>query len=291
MVRRSASPERETSEGHVARIRSQRVAAASRRRALAIAALPAAIPGVIALVACLVLVAVWAGILAGLVVWVGCATAIWCTAGKRVLRAIGGSPARDGELVRVENLVEGLCATMGLSVPRLWLLEEPSPNAMALSLPRSEAVLVLTTGLVSGLDPIEIEGVLAHELTHVKRKEALSATLAASVMLILAPLVGDRAGDMVHAIAGRGREMRSDWEAVGVTRYPPGLRSALMRMADLDPEASGTPASGEGPARLGRGLYVTRWLWTAPVGVARAGEELIGELDAPGVRIDALGEW
>jgi len=107
------------------------------------------------------------------------------------------------------------------------------------------------------------------------------------VLLPLARLLP--VAELVHTLAGRGREFSTDRLAVSVTRYPPGLRDALVLMAEGPAPAPSSPLAEGGVARA------TRWLWTValpdtPHSTAlRSGA--VGELDAPAVRIAALDEW
>ncbi len=254
----------------------------NRRRATLIAGIPGLVLGVVlGAVGFLV-----GGIIAGGAVLVVVAVAIWA-AGRwattgMVLKAVGAEPADEGEFPRPFNLVEGLCATMGLPVPALALIEDPLCDALAVGRSPATATLVMTRGLVERLDPVQLEGVLAHELTHIKRGDIVPATVAAGMLLPLAPLYSG-AGDLVHRLAGRGREFEADRLAVGVTRFPPGLCEALEAMGGSERVTS--PLTGR---HVGR---VTRWLWTAALGEVPSGEQAVGELDAPSVRIAALHEW
>ena len=146
----------------------------------------------------------------------------------------------------------------------------------------------MTSGLVDALDPVQLEGVLAHELVHVKSADLVPATMAAAVALVLAPVVPGM-DSLVHALAGRGREFRTDQRAVGVTRYPPGLREGLALMVDGPVAPPSSPLAGRGVA------LVTRWLWTVSLadasGRRRSDGGATGELDDADVRIAALDEW
>jgi Zn-dependent protease with chaperone function len=211
---------------------------------------------------------------------------VWRGCTGFVLRALGVRIADDAELARAENLVDGLCASMGVELPDIVLLDDDTRQALALGRTSRTGVLVVTTGLVRTLDPVHLEAVLAHELVHVKRADIAPATVAAAVCLPLAtvfPVSG-----LVHSLAGRGREMHTDTLAVSVTRYPPGLREALVLMAE-------GPSPGPSSALARRAVArTTRWLWTVPLHetaeAAPAGDELIGDLDAPEVRVAALDE-
>ena len=145
-----------------------------------------------------------------------------------------------------ENLVDGLCATMGLESPDILVIDEWSRQALALGRQSGAAVLVVTSGLLESLDPVYLEGVLAHELVHVKRADIAPATMAAAMLLPVAPFFP--VSGLVHALAGRGREFRTDRLAVAVTRFPPGLRDALVA------HGRGPRTPGPVTARPTRGL-------------------------------------
>jgi len=258
----------------------------NRRRALLIVGVPAAVVFAIVTLACVAaglgVVGAVAGVAVGAVVWVW----LWRGATRLVLRALGVRDGGDVELARAENIVDGLCATMGVDAPDIVVVDDTTRRALAVGRNSGAAVLVVTSGLLHALDPVALEGVLAHELVHVKRGDIAPATMAAALLLPWAsflPVAG-----LVHALAGRGREFRTDRLAVAVTRFPPGLRDALVVMVD-------GPAPVP-PSRLAeRGVAAaTRWLWTVPLpgapGEARD-EDGVGELDAPAVRIAALDEW
>jgi Zn-dependent protease with chaperone function len=261
------------------------------RRARLIAAAPAALVAVVVLAVGAGAGAVVAGVAAGLVVGLGVWAAVWRGATRVVLRALEARAVDDNELARAENLVDGLCASMGVAPPDIVVVDEDARDALALGCRPDAAVLVLTSGLLHALDPVTLEAVLAHELVHVKRGDIAPATVAAAVLAPLAPLVPKVSG-WVQVLAGRGREFRTDRLAVAVTRYPPGLRDALVLMAEGPMARPPSPLAGRGVART------TRWLWTVALAdtagggpapnVVRVRE---GELDAPGVRIAALDEW
>jgi Zn-dependent protease with chaperone function len=202
----------------------------------------------------------------------------------------------------------------------MWVVEDDARNALALGRGPRTAALVLTSGLADALDPVALEGVLAHELTHIKRNDIAPATVSSALLMPLAVCVPGM-GALVHRLAGRGREFHTDRLAVAVTRYPPGLREALSEITVGPPPRPHSSLSGSAVART------TRWLWTValPVAGSVAGAEVrsvasaqaaeaaeatqaesvpstepvpafasgqvVGELDAAPVRIAALDEW
>jgi heat shock protein HtpX len=182
----------------------------------------------------------------------------------------------------VHNLVEGLCATMGLPRPTIYVVNSPVPNALAVGREPRLSALVVTSGLEEALSLVELEGVLAHELVHVKRRDTATAGAAVAVVAPLAAITGSGAG-LVRSLVGAGREFVADQRAASVVRYPPGLGSALETMTVAPSPASPWPP---GP---GRSAGITRWLWIDPMVGARS-EGAEGNLDDTAVRAAALAE-
>ena len=176
---------------------------------------------------------------------------------------------------------------MGVEPPDIVVVDEWTRQALALGRKSGAAVLVVTSGLLEALDPVCLEGVLAHELVHVKRADIAPATMAAAVLLPVAtffPVSG-----LVHALAGRGREFRTDRLAVAVTRFPPdcGMRSCSWPRA---------PRPGRPRRSTRRGVArTTRWLWTVALPETPGGDvmrwDVVGELDAPASGWPPLDEW
>ena len=259
----------------------------NRRRALLIALVPGFVVFVVVALSCVIagldIVGAVAGIAAGLAVWL----TVWHAATDFVVHALGARPGTEDELARADNLVDGLCATMGVEPPDILVVDEGSRHALALGRKSGAAVLVVTSGLLEALDPVSLEGVLAHELVHVKRADIAPATMAVAVLLPVAsffPVAG-----LVHSLAGRGREFRTDRLAVAVTRFPPGLRDALVLMAEGPAPLPPSSLARRGVART------TRWLWTVALPDTAGGDvmrsDLVGELDAPALRVSSLAEW
>lgn len=182
----------------------------------------------------------------------------------RVSRAREADPA---EYARLHNLVEGLCIAGGLPKPGVYIVDDPAPNAFATGRNPNHAAIAVTTGLLDQLNRVELEGVVAHELSHIRNYDILVSTLAVTLvgsvalitdlairmmwwnggridrrgdrgdsnnplafvgfaLLILAPLVA-RA---MQAAISRRRETLADVSACQMTRYPPGLISALEKL-------------------------------------------------------------
>ncbi len=179
--------------------------------------------------------------------------------------------ADPDEYARYHNLVEGLCIAAGLPKPRLYVIEDDAPNAFATGRNPRNAALAVTTGLLAKLNRIELEGVLAHELSHVKNYDLLVSTLAVTMVGVVALLSDfalrflwwggprhrdDRSGNSggpaaIVAVVGmvflvvtplaarlmqfavsRRRESLADVSGVALTRYPPGLIAALEKLRD-----------------------------------------------------------
>ena len=82
------------------------------------------------------------------------------------LAASRAKPADGPEYARYHNLVEGLCIAAGLPKPRLYVVDDPAPNAFATGRNPKHAAVAVTTGLLEKMNRVELEGVLAHELSH-----------------------------------------------------------------------------------------------------------------------------
>ena len=189
---------------------------------------------------------------------------------KIALAASRAKPADGPEYARYHNLVEGLCIAAGLPKPRLYVVDDPAPNAFATGRNPQHAALAVTTGLLEIMNRVELEGVLAHELSHVRNYDILVSTIAVTAvgavalmadlgmrfmwfggrsdrrdnndsgglgmilvilsfaLLILAPF----AAQLMQFAMSRRRELLADASGVELTRYPPGLISALKKLQD-----------------------------------------------------------
>ncbi|MFH1632047.1 MAG: M48 family metallopeptidase [bacterium] len=161
------------------------------------------------------------------------------------------------------NLVENLTITAGLPMPKVYVIDDPSPNAFATGRDPEHASLAFTTGLLRTLNRQELQGVTAHELAHVKnydirvmtitvilvgivmlvadmllrisihgdRKQgntAIVLLVAGIVLAILSPLVAE----VIKLAVSRAREYLADASGALLTRYPEGLASALEKIRD-----------------------------------------------------------
>ena len=203
-----------------------------------------------------------AGFLAFLSYWKSDAVALAMSRAK---------PADPEQYRRLHNLVEGLCIAAGLPKPRLYIIEDDAPNAFATGRNPKHAAIAVTTGLLEKMNRVELEGVLAHELSHIKNYDILVSTLAVTmvgaialisdigirmlwwnggrrgrndrqdnnplgiillivglVVIILAPLIAQ----LMQFAVSRKRESLADLTGVQITRYPPGLISALEKLKE-----------------------------------------------------------
>lgn len=258
----------------------------NRRRAAAICLGPGVVIGIVVggvLVAAGLLVV---GIVALVVLGAGLPLWLWQSAPTMVVRAVGARPSEEADHPRLHNLVDGLCATMGLPRPQVCLVDSPTPNAMVVGRDPGSAILVVTSALDQSLSLVELEGVLAHELVHIKRHDTTVAGPAVVASVPLSLMVGTaRACDRVHSLVGRGREFAADQRAAAIVRYPSGIGGALEAMAARSATPSVTTAW---PPGQGRVAALTRWLWIDPLAGAQTAEPLEGNLDDIRVRAEAL---
>lgn len=167
----------------------------------------------------------------------------------------------DGK--EIYRLVENLCLASGMPMPKVYLAEDNALNAFATGRNPEHGVVCLTTGLVNRLEKIELEGVIAHELSHIKNRDTLISTvivvlvgfialladwfrtsmmfggnhdndnknpiflILAVVLSLLAPL----AATLIQLAVSRRREFLADASGATLTRYPEGLASALEKIS------------------------------------------------------------
>ena len=102
------------------------------------------------------------------------------------LKVSRAEPADPTEHARLHNLVEGLCIASGLPKPRIYVIDDPAPNAFATGRNPKHAAIAVTTGLLATMNRVELEGVLAHELSHIKNDDILISTLAVTMVGLIA---------------------------------------------------------------------------------------------------------
>ena len=181
---------------------------------------------------------------------------------------LGGERVDREREARLVNLVEGLSVTAGLAVPEIRVIEDPARNLIVLGSQPSSVVLFCTRGLLEDLDRIELEGLLSHELAHIRRGDTGVAALATRACGLLAGF-SSGAPRLVVRLAGSTREAYADFAGARITRYPPGLAAALTKL-DAGPVR---------PAGIDRRTArLTAGLWCAPFEEARPKTPVAGLL-------------
>jgi heat shock protein HtpX len=175
------------------------------------------------------------------------------------LRANGARELAPDELPRLRQIVGSLAQRAGLPMPRLYVIDRPEPNAFATGRNPEHAAVAVTTGILELMDDRQLTGVLAHELSHVKNRDTLVGTIAATiggaisfiaqmaqfqmifggrdddngggglgaiVAIILAPI----AAMIIQLAVSRSREYGADGSGAELTGDPEGLAQALERL-------------------------------------------------------------
>jgi hypothetical protein len=198
----------------------------------------------------------------------------------RVIARVGGRTLSPDDEPGLRNIVEGLCIASGQSVPELRLLDDEAPNALILGRRNGPTVLVCTTGLLDTLKRIELEGVIAHELAHLKNGDTQRATHAMAACGTLA-LISEAVPRFVRSLGDPRREVLADFAGSAMTRFPPGLGAALGVIASAP--------SYVVRALDQRAFRLTAPLWFAPLDGDRTPQERAGVLDLE-LRVEALAE-
>ena len=197
---------------------------------------------------------------------------------KIVLAAYGARPIDEAAAPRLYAIVHRLATRAGIPMPRVYLIPSETPNAFATGRNPQHAVVAVTEGIMRILDEEELEGVLAHELSHVKNRDVLIATVAATlagaitylahmaqwaamfggrsrdddeggsnpIAMILLAVLAPIAAMLVQMAVSRSREFQADATGARVAGRPWGLAKALekLQMANQAmPMADATPAT------------------------------------------------
>lgn len=183
---------------------------------------------------------------------------------KIVLKLTGARPASREHDWGVVTAVENLAITAGLPKPRVYIVDDPAPNAFATGRDAAHAVVAVTSGLVAILENEELEGVIAHELAHIGNRDMLLGTAVvvlvgfvaiASDIFLRSMIWGGRGGDnnraggalvliglalailspiiatLIQLAISRRREFLADASGALLTRYPEGLARALEKIS------------------------------------------------------------
>lgn len=183
------------------------------------------------------------------------------TCDKMVLSLNGARIATKEEFLQLNEILEGLCIAANLPLPKLYVIESNALNAFATGRNPKNSVICVTTGLIKKLDKNEMEGVLAHELSHIKNYDILVSTIAivmvglvsiladlfshgfyrtddgdddrnpilmiiGLIFIILSPIFAN----LLNLMISRNREYLADATAVSLTRNNEGLIKALMKI-------------------------------------------------------------
>ena len=182
---------------------------------------------------------------------------------KIVLTMSGAKEAKHDEYTDLYHIVENLSITAGLPMPKVYIMNEVAPNAFATGRNKEHAVVAVTTGLLKILNKSELEGVIAHELSHIGNKDILLQTvivvlvgfvsilanifmrggmrrgsndnnkgggvlmIVGIILVILSPIFAK----LIQLAISRKREFLADASGVLLTRYPEGLASALQKIS------------------------------------------------------------
>jgi heat shock protein HtpX len=233
---------------------------------------------------CLIFALTWAfgemtgwgtqGLIIAVVIAVAMTFGSYYASDKIVLAISRARPVKKEDYPYLYNVVEGLAIAAGLPKPRCYVIDDTAPNAFASGRNPKNSVIVVTTGLLQKLNRAELEGVIGHEMSHIKNYDVLVQTLAvvmvgvvallsdwilrtflwgggrrrsreksggnaaaifivvALVLTILSPIVAQ----LLRLAISRKREFLADANGALLTRYPPGLASALRKLdADKEP--------------------------------------------------------
>lgn len=184
---------------------------------------------------------------------------------KIVLSMTHARPATREEFFDFYTVAENLAITAGLPLPKLYVINDPAPNAFATGRNEKHAVVCATTGLLSMLDRTELEGVIAHEMSHIKNRDMLVMTVAVvlagfiaiiadmfirmsffgggnrdndskagaifAIVGIVAAILAPIAAQLIKMAVSRKREFLADASGALLTRYPEGLASALQKIS------------------------------------------------------------
>lgn len=230
------------------------------------------------------------GVVIAVVIAVGSAWGSYYYSDRIVLSMSRARPVEKREYPYLYNTVEGLALAAGLPAPRLYVIDDSAPNAFATGRNPKNAVICVTTGLLQKLDRLELEGVIAHEMSHIKNYDILVMTLTVTMVGVVALLSDwmlrsfywgggrrrrrdDREGgnqlvlilmlvgvvlailspiiaQMVQLAISRRREFLADASGAMLTRYPKGLADALRKI-------SGDPEPLEAANKATAHLYIT----------------------------------
>lgn len=183
-------------------------------------------------------------------------------AGSIATTMAGAKEIEKKDNPRFYNIVENLSITTGLPMPKVYIIEDPAPNAFATGRDPKHAVVAATTGLIDIMDNKELEAVMAHEMSHVKnydirvsmivfglvcvvglisdlgfrmmfygnRRRNEEGSPVGYVMMLVVAILAPICASIAQMAVSRQREYLADASAVNITRYPEGMISALKKL-------------------------------------------------------------
>jgi len=184
----------------------------------------------------------------------------------KIVLGMSGAQLVDHDNGReIYHLVENLCITAGLPLPKIYIIEDSAPNAFATGRDPEHAAIALTTGILAKLDKAELEGVIAHELSHIGNRDILISTVATVlvgtvilitdwasrsalwgrrdsdsennggwiglIFIILLSILAPLSAQLLQLAVSRKREFLADASGALLTRYPEGLARALEKIS------------------------------------------------------------
>lgn len=198
-----------------------------------------------------------------------------------VLGISGAKPVSEKDNKELYRLVENLCIAAGLPTPKIYIINDSAPNAFATGRDPKHATICFTTGILDKLNKQELEGVAAHELSHVGNRDTLLMSVVSilvgtialladffmrsmwfggrsrdddnrgnqlfMILAIIAAILAPIIATLIQLAVSRRRELLADASGVLITRYPQGLESALLKISgDKEP----LEAANRGTAHL-----------------------------------------
>lgn len=176
-----------------------------------------------------------------------------------VLRTYGAQPLPQSQAPEIHNMVEELCRNANMPKPKVYILNEESPNAFATGRDPEHGAIALSTGIIKLMDREELKGVIAHELSHIRHRDTLiqsvAATIGGAIMflayqmrwfgffmggdddddggivgLLLMSILAPIAAFLIQMAISRSREYKADLGAAELTHNPYGLASGLEKL-------------------------------------------------------------
>jgi len=214
------------------------------------------------------------------------------------LASVGAQPASQSEFRRYHDLVEGMCLASGMPKPKLYIMQDPQINAFATGKDPKQSVICVTTGALEKLDKRELEGVIAHEMSHIANYDIRFMTLVAVLVGLISIISqiflrslwfgggNSREGNKNNAIflliaialailtpilvaivqlaISRKREYAADSTAVKLVRSPTGLIGALKKIKHEHTPARTKVPSAMAPLFLSKPSRAREWFSTHP---------------------------